>query len=155
MTCYASGFALDFLLRELILGRSGNWMKLSCWFSLQYGICHNLVDAYTDAIGQGLHIKGSIKTGRPTTVTTRNLHDVIIDSITSLTMVMSFQRRGGDNDNIRFLKKNTYTMITYSSVSKMFIAHILSASHKCGILELKESYAHVVLGPTRRNQGAL
>lgn len=46
-------------------------------------------------------------------------------------------------------------MITYSSVSKMFIAHILSASHKCGILELKESYAHVVLGPTRRNQGAL
>ena len=35
-----------------------------------------------------------------------------------------------------------------------FTVHSLSAPHKLDILEVKDKYAHLILGPMKHNQGA-
>ena len=60
-------------------------------------------------------------------------------------MVVSFQRKRlwlNNYDNLQLLVEK-------------FTLHDLSAPHKHGILELKKNYAHVIHGPTKRNQGAM
>ena len=47
------------------------------------------------------------------------------------------------------------TLLIYSYLLESSQIHIVNTFHKWGNLELKENHAHVILGPTKHNQGVV